>query len=135
MMTLIHDYCLQAKVKEFKEMGWFEILMFYGFREGYDTMMSNDDDDVHLIPSLVERAVLPLVTSLVDNVWEVTSSRQTKPLSQLVSRLMEDYPTVSAESKNTEVCVCVCAYVHVCVRACVVRACVVRACVVWSVCM
>ena len=85
-------------------MGWFEILMFYGFREGYDTMMS-DDDDVHLIPSLVERAVLPLVTSLVDNVWEVTSSRQTKRLSQLVSRLMEDYPTVSAESKNTEVCI------------------------------
>ena len=92
-------------MKEFEEMGWFEILMFYGYREGYDTMMSNDDDDVHLIPSLVERAVLPLVTSLVDNVWEVTSSQQTKRLSQLVSRLMEDYPTVSAESKNTEVCI------------------------------
>ena len=104
MMTLIYDDCLQAKVKEFEEMGWFEILMFYGFREGYDTMMSNDDD-VHLFPSLVERAVLPLVTSLVDNVCEVTSSRHKKRLSQLVSKLMEDYPTVSAESMNTEVCI------------------------------
>ena len=104
---VIYDGCLQAKMKDFEEMGWFEILMFYGFREGYDTMTSNDDDNAHLIPSLVERAVLPLVTSLVENVWEVMSSRQTKRLSQLVSRLMEDYPTVSTDSKNTEVCVCV----------------------------
>ena len=86
-------------------MGWFEILMFYGFREGSGTAMSNDDNDVQLIPSLVERAVLPLVTSLVENVWDVMSSRQTKCLSQLVSRLMEDYPTVSTDSKNTEVCI------------------------------
>ena len=109
--------------------------MFYGFRQGCDTAMSNDDDDSHLIPSLVERAVLPLVTSLVENVWEVMSSRQTKRLSQLVSRLMEDYPTVSTDSKNTEVCVClsvhpsaclsvcvysvVCVYVCVCVHGCV----------------
>ena len=93
---------MQAKVKDFEEMGWFEILMFYGFGEGHDTAMCNDDDSL-LIPSLVERTVLPLVTSLVENVWEVTSSRQTRRLSQLVSRLMEDYPTVSAENKNTEV--------------------------------
>ena len=103
-ITTVFDDVLQAKVKDFEEMGWFEILMFYGFREGSDVAMSDDDDDSHLIPSLVERAVLPLVTSLVENVWEVMSSRQTKRLSQLVARLMEDYPTVSTDSKNTEVC-------------------------------
>ena len=100
---MTHGCHLQAKVKDFEEMGWFEILMFYGFREGHDTAMGNDDDSL-LIPSLVERTVLPLVTSLVENVWDVMSSRQTRHLSQLVSRLMEDYPTVSAENKNTEVC-------------------------------
>ena len=148
----------QAKVKDFEEMGWFEILMFYGFREGSDITMS-DDDDTQLIPNLVERAVLPLVASLVENVWEVMSSRQTKRLSQLVSRLMEDYPTVSTDSKNTEVCtvclfvclfVCVCVCVHVCACACVclcvcvfvrvysvcVRACVcLRACMYLCVCV
>ena len=35
---VIYDGCLQAKMKDFEEMGWFEILIFYGFREGYDTM-------------------------------------------------------------------------------------------------
>ena len=114
-ITTVFDDMLQAKNKDFEEMGWFEILMFYGFREGNDVAMS-DDDDTHLIPSLVERAVLPLVTSLVENVWEVMSSQQTKRLSQLVSRLMEDYPTVSTDSKNTEVCVCVCV---VCMCVCV----------------
>ena len=46
-----------------KEIACFEILMFYGFREGSGATMSNDDDYVQLIPSLVGRAVLPLVTS------------------------------------------------------------------------
>ena len=106
---------LQVKVKDFEEMGW--------FREGCDIKMS-DDDDTQLIPNLVETAVLPIITSLVENVWEVMSSLQIKCLSQLVSSLMEDYPTVSTDSKNTEVCtvcacVCVCVCVCVCMRACV----------------
>ena len=92
-------------------MGWFEILMFYGFREGY--VSSEDDEDTQLIPSLVEKTVLPLVTLLVEQVWDVTSSRQTRQLSQLVSRLMEDYPTVSMESGNTEVCPTVCLSVYI----------------------
>ena len=87
-------------------MGWFEILMFYGFKEGF--ISDEDDEDTQLIPSLVEKAVLPIVTSLVEQIWDVTSSRQTRQLSQLISRLMEDYPTVSMESGNTEVCLSIC---------------------------
>ena len=79
--------------------------------------------------------MLPLVTSLVENVWEVMSSRQTKCLSQLVSRLMEDYPTVSTDSKNTEVCVCVCVWcVCVCVCVCVHVHMYVYKCVCMCVC-
>ena len=47
-----------------REMACFEILMFYGFREESGATMSNDDDYVQLIPS---QAMLPLVTSLVEN--------------------------------------------------------------------
>ena len=139
-ITTVFDDMLQAKNKDFEEMGWFEILMFYGFREGNDVAMS-DDDDTHLIPSLVERAVLPLVTSLVENVWEVMSSQQTKRLSQLVSRLMEDYPTVSTDSKNTEVCahvyvcVCVCVRVYMCVCLCLYVCVYVCICVCTCVCV
>ena len=38
-------------------MGWFEMLMYYGFVEGY--ISNKDDEDTQLIPSLVGKTVLP----------------------------------------------------------------------------
>lgn len=39
---------------------WFQVLMYYGFQEGVGLDM--DDDDVQLIPSLVEKVVLSKLT-------------------------------------------------------------------------
>ena len=40
---------------------WFQVLMFYGYREG--TEPDPHDEDLQLIPRLVERVVIPKITS------------------------------------------------------------------------
>ena len=41
-------------------MRWFEVLMFYGFQEGEEP--DSRDEDLSLIPKLVESVVLPKIT-------------------------------------------------------------------------
>lgn len=41
---------------------------------------------------------------LVDHIWDPLSLTQTALAVNLVKRLVLDYPTVSAEKKNTQVC-------------------------------
>ena len=41
-------------------MKWFEVLMFYGFREGVE--LDPGDPDTKLIPELVDRILVPKIT-------------------------------------------------------------------------
>ena len=41
-------------------MNWFEDLMFYGFREGEEPAV--DDEDLQLVPRLVDKVVIPKLT-------------------------------------------------------------------------
>ena len=45
---------------ELEDMSWFTVLMFYGFREGHD--LDPSDEDLQLIPQLVDQAVIPKIT-------------------------------------------------------------------------
>ena len=44
-----------------------------------------------------------LLTELADGVWSPLSSQQTRRLVKVVTQLVHDYPTVGADSKNTQV--------------------------------
>ena len=41
-------------------MSWYELLMFYGFKEGEEPRA--DDEDLNLIPKLVDKVVIPRLT-------------------------------------------------------------------------
>jgi len=43
------------------------------------------------------------LVAVVESVWDPLSSQQTRRLTTLVQRLIDDYPTVNAESKPTQV--------------------------------
>ena len=43
-------------------MEWYESLMFYGYREGED--LDPKDSDLKLIPSLIEKVLLPKLTGI-----------------------------------------------------------------------
>ncbi|KAL7983573.1 hypothetical protein Chor_000449 [Crotalus horridus] len=91
---------LEDKCQDFESMLWFESLLFYGCEE-YD--QEKDDADVSLLPTIVERVVLPKLTVLAENVWDPFSSTQTSRMVAITQKLINGYPTVvHAENKNTQ---------------------------------
>ncbi len=49
----------QNGVADFEELAWYESLMFYSFR---DQEISTADSDLKLVPSLVEKVLVPRLT-------------------------------------------------------------------------
>ena len=43
------------------------------------------------------------IAAVVEGIWDPLSLQQTKRLTTLVQRLIDDYPTVNADSKLTQV--------------------------------
>uniref|UniRef100_A0A8C6X734 PAX3 and PAX7 binding protein 1 n=1 Tax=Naja naja TaxID=35670 RepID=A0A8C6X734_NAJNA len=91
---------LEDKCQDFESMLWFESLLFYGCEE-YD--QEKDDADVSLLPTIVERVLLPKLTVLAENVWDPFSTTQTSRMIAITQKLINGYPTVvHAENKNTQ---------------------------------
>lgn len=57
-------FVLQANCADFEDMKWFDTLVFYGFRL-QDTVFKGDDD-IGLLPSIVEKVLLPKLTGMGD---------------------------------------------------------------------
>ncbi|XP_072254311.1 PAX3- and PAX7-binding protein 1 isoform X2 [Pyxicephalus adspersus] len=90
---------LEPKCRDFESMMWFECLLFYGCDENAD----KEDADVALLPSLVEKVILPKLTGVAENVWDPFSSTQTNRLAAVMQKLIIGFPTVvNSENKNTE---------------------------------
>jgi len=51
------------------------------------------------LPLVVEKILIPKLTVLVQDYWDPLSKQQTKLLVYLVKRLVDDYPTITKESK------------------------------------
>uniref|UniRef100_A0A8D2J9I4 PAX3 and PAX7 binding protein 1 n=1 Tax=Varanus komodoensis TaxID=61221 RepID=A0A8D2J9I4_VARKO len=91
---------LEDKCQDFESMLWFESLLFYGCEE-YD--QEKDDADVSLLPTIVEKVVLPKLTVLAENVWDPFSTTQTSRMVAITQKLINGYPSVvHAENKNTQ---------------------------------
>ncbi|KAL0994930.1 hypothetical protein UPYG_G00129550 [Umbra pygmaea] len=92
---------LQEKCANFEYMRWFESLLFYGCEE--QSGMNKGDVDVNLLPTIVERVLLPKLAVLTEQVWDPLSSSQTSRLVSFLTRLINGYPTVlNGENRNTQ---------------------------------
>ncbi|XP_075449986.1 PAX3- and PAX7-binding protein 1 [Ascaphus truei] len=91
---------LEDKCCDFESMMWFESLLFYGCEEKeYDT----EDADTTLLPSIVEKIILPKLSGVAEHVWDPFSTTQTNRLGAMFQKLLSGYPTVvNAENKSTE---------------------------------
>lgn len=74
---------------------WYETLLFYG-------QDSPDDPDLCLLPRVIERVLLPKMAALAEKVWDPMSSTQTLNLVRTAKKLVEDYPTVGAQSRHLQ---------------------------------
>ncbi|KAK3577424.1 hypothetical protein CHS0354_032273 [Potamilus streckersoni] len=92
---------LEENCADFEEKRWFECLLFYGFKEGEP--IDKEDDDVKLLPSIVEKILIPKLAKLAELVWDPLSTAQTSRLVNLVQKLQRDCPSVNRESKNIQV--------------------------------
>ncbi|XP_048348861.1 PAX3- and PAX7-binding protein 1 isoform X2 [Sphaerodactylus townsendi] len=91
---------LEDKCQDFESMLWFESLLFYGCEEHEQ---EKDDADVSLLPTIVERVVLPKLTVLAENIWDPFSTTQTSRMVAITQKLINGYPSViHAENKNTQ---------------------------------
>ncbi|XP_066555966.1 PAX3- and PAX7-binding protein 1 [Amia ocellicauda] len=92
---------LEANCPNFEYMLWFESLLFYGCEE--QSEMQKGDVDINLLPSIVERVVMPKLAVLTDQVWDPLSSSQTAQMVAFMNRLVKGYPTVlHGENRNTQ---------------------------------
>ncbi|XP_064627952.1 PAX3- and PAX7-binding protein 1-like [Lineus longissimus] len=88
---------LEVRCADFERMPWFQTLMFYGFKEG-DAIDPNDAD-VKLLPSVIEKVLLPKLTAYIESVWDPLSSSETRSLVAIVKKITAEYPLV-ADCKN-----------------------------------
>ncbi|XP_056350207.1 PAX3- and PAX7-binding protein 1 isoform X2 [Oenanthe melanoleuca] len=91
---------LEGKCRDFETMLWFESLLFYGCEEQEQV---KDDADISLLPTIVERVLLPKLTVISENIWDPFSTTQTSRMVAIVQKLIDGYPSVvNAENKNTQ---------------------------------
>ncbi|XP_059561575.1 PAX3- and PAX7-binding protein 1-like [Myotis daubentonii] len=92
---------LEAKCRDFENMLWFESLLFYGCEE---REQEREDVDIALLPTMVEKVILPKLTVIAENMWDPFSTTQTSRMVGITLKLVNGYPSVAnAENKNTQV--------------------------------
>lgn len=84
---------------EFEKSPWYNSLLLYGVDETETEDMLRKDPDAMLIPRVVEQIILRRLTQLVTECWDPLSSSQTVSLVALVTKLIQDYPSLTPKSK------------------------------------
>nr|XP_033806465.1 PAX3- and PAX7-binding protein 1 [Geotrypetes seraphini] len=91
---------LEAKCPDFESMLWFESLLFYG---GEDKEQDKSDVDIALLPTIVEKVILPKFTGIAEKVWDPFSTIQTSRMVAFTHKLVNGYfSVVNAENKHTQ---------------------------------
>ena len=96
-------------IEHLESSGWFKELISLNRKEILKELKQLDEsklegnDDLLLIPNVIEKTLLPRLVQLVETIYDPMSKKQTTNLSQLVSRLIQDYPTLNHKSSNTKV--------------------------------
>uniref|UniRef100_A0A1Q3G350 Putative transcriptional regulator binding to the gc-rich sequence n=1 Tax=Culex tarsalis TaxID=7177 RepID=A0A1Q3G350_CULTA len=86
---------------DFEREHWYRSAMMYGYASSAETETSlAEDPDVRLVPTLIEKIILPKLTVLIEQVWDPLSTTQTLKLVRLINRLCRDYPSLRRTCKQ-----------------------------------
>lgn len=86
---------------DLEKTAWCHNLFMYGAKQQLPSEESlRSDPDLQLVPRVIEKIVVPKLNQLVDVSWDPVSTSQTLTLVQLVTHLIQQYPTLSNDSKN-----------------------------------
>ncbi|XP_055544228.1 PAX3- and PAX7-binding protein 1 [Wyeomyia smithii] len=85
---------------DFEREEWYRSCALYGRQPGETETSLAEDPDVRLVPTLIEKIVLPKLTALIEQVWDPLSTTQTLKLVRLINRLSRDYPSLRRTCKQ-----------------------------------
>ncbi|CAF2222603.1 unnamed protein product [Rotaria magnacalcarata] len=77
---------------------WYQDLLFYGVKDGY-----NADENFQFIPLTIEKVMLPKLTSIIENIYDPLSAKQTKSLVKTIENIFQTYPTMTDDCKNVQI--------------------------------
>uniref|UniRef100_T1HQR8 GCFC domain-containing protein n=1 Tax=Rhodnius prolixus TaxID=13249 RepID=T1HQR8_RHOPR len=78
---------------------WCNSILLYGLERTETEEQLRKDPDVQLLPRIIEKIVLPKLSKLTSLCWDPLSSSQTVSLVGLVTKLIQEYPTITPTSK------------------------------------
>jgi GC-rich sequence DNA-binding factor len=81
-------------------MSWYSNALRYSYNRRETEESLANDLDVRLVPTLIEKIVLPKLSEIIENCWDPLSTTQTLKLVQLISRLGREYPSLRTTSKS-----------------------------------
>ena len=85
----MYIFFLQEKCRDFEENSWFDTMLFYGFR--HDEIIESVDDDIKLLPTVVEKIIQPRLTGKINNSLSVTDEIVSSVCCRLcVNMVLED---------------------------------------------
>ncbi|XP_068151990.1 PAX3- and PAX7-binding protein 1 isoform X1 [Drosophila tropicalis] len=85
---------------DLETMHWYQSCMLYACQADESMEQLKNDPDVNLVPVLIERIILPKVTSLVTECWDPLSTTQTLRLVGFINRLGREFPLSAATNKQ-----------------------------------
>ncbi|XP_013112939.2 PAX3- and PAX7-binding protein 1 isoform X2 [Stomoxys calcitrans] len=83
---------LLADYKDIEKLNWYQAAILYAWTEEETEESLRQDPDVNLVPTLIEKIILPKITDIVTHCWDPLSTSQTLRLIGFINRMGRDYP-------------------------------------------
>lgn len=93
-----------AEQNEIEHMEWYKSLATYAYQEQETEESLTNDRDRKLLSLLVEKVVLPKLSSVIKCSYDPLSSTQTLRCCGILRRFIKDYPTLNGQSKQLRSC-------------------------------
>ncbi|CAH1369280.1 hypothetical protein MTP99_010743 [Tenebrio molitor] len=84
---------------DIERLEWYRTLALYGLHDDESEITLAQDPDINLLPTIVEKIIIPKLTQLVDRCWDPLSSSQTLKLVGIITRYVRKFPTLGPASK------------------------------------
>lgn len=84
---------------DLEKLEWYRTLALYGLHDDETELSLSQDPDVNLLPTIVEKIIIPRLTQLIDKCWDPLSSSQTLRLVGVISRYIRRFPCLGPASK------------------------------------
>uniref|UniRef100_A0A8C4VQB1 GC-rich sequence DNA-binding factor 2 n=1 Tax=Gopherus evgoodei TaxID=1825980 RepID=A0A8C4VQB1_9SAUR len=87
---------------DLNEMPWFRAIEEFTDAKNMPQSKRNDDPDQTILPTIIEKTILPKITGFVEHVWDPLSTSQTVSLVQLCKNVFEEHSLSKNESSKAK---------------------------------